>query len=86
MSTNKVNLGAAVLEPGSIKRNKTGSWRVLRPVRNKELCNKCMICWQFCPDNAINKDLTVDYDYCKGCGICAQVCPRQGIKMVKEEK
>lgn len=85
MSTKKVNLGAAIFQLG-MEKNKTGTWRVLKPVRNKELCNKCMICWQFCPDNAINKDLTVDYDFCKGCGICAQVCPKKSIKMIREEK
>lgn len=86
MSTKKVNLGAAILQPGNITKNKTGSWRVLKPVREKKLCNNCMICWQFCPDNAINKNLEVDYDFCKGCLVCMQVCPRKAIRGVKEKK
>ena len=89
MSTKKVNIGAAVLEPGSIIKNKTGSWRVLRPVVDKKKCDGSALCWIFCPDNAIeikNGKAVVDYDFCKGCGICCQVCPKKAIKMIKEEK
>ena len=58
---------------------KTGSWRVFRPVVDKEKCNACGICAMFCPDAAISEDLEVDLDFCKGCGICAHECPKKAI-------
>ena len=64
----------------------TGSWRVFRPVVDKEPCNACGLCAMYCPDNAINEELEVDLTYCKGCGICANECPKKAIKMVREEK
>ncbi len=86
----EVNTGAVIKEPGSTKRNKTGSWRVFRPVIDEEKCIKCGICYMFCPDASIyEKDdgyYAIDYEYCKGCGICANECPKNAIKMVREEK
>ncbi len=86
----KTTIGAAVYEPGSTLRNKTGGWRALKPMWNREKCIQCMQCWQFCPDNAIpqkdGKRQETDFDFCKGCGICAEVCPVKCIEMVKEEK
>lgn len=86
MTKPKITIGAVIEEPGSTIKNKTGGWRSFRPVRDKEKCTKCGLCWKFCPDNAINEDFDVNYDYCKGCGICANICPFKAIKMVKEEK
>ncbi|MBW2981498.1 4Fe-4S binding protein [Candidatus Woesearchaeota archaeon] len=87
----KFNIGAVITEPGSSKKNKTGGWRTLKPVINKDKCIKCGKCWQSCPDNAIIMDkkdgkAKVDYDFCKGCGICATECPVKCIEMVKEKK
>ena len=65
---------------------KTGSWRVFKPVVDKERCNACGICAMFCPDAAISEDLVVDLDFCKGCGICAYECPKKAISMEREEK
>ena len=65
---------------------KTGSWRIFMPVLDEEKCNKCLLCWIFCPEACISKDIVINYDYCKGCGICAEECPRKAIVMVKEEK
>ncbi len=65
---------------------KTGSWRVFMPVKDESRCNKCLICWIYCPEACISKDIEIDLDYCKGCGICAVECPRRAITMVKEEK
>jgi len=70
--------------PGSAGR--TGSWRVFRPVVNREKCNACGICEVYCPDAVINKDLLFDLAFCKGCGICANECPKKAIAMVREEK
>lgn len=78
--------GAVIDKPGSTLVNKTGNWRALKPVRDVKKCTKCMQCWQFCPDMAIDKDINTNYDYCKGCGICANICPVKCIEMIKEEK
>ncbi|MCP3684912.1 MAG: pyruvate synthase [bacterium] len=75
-----------IKKPGSTRNTKTGGWRALKPVRDTKKCTKCMTCWMNCPDNAIAKDLRINYDYCKGCGICAATCPVKAIEMKKEEK
>ena len=82
----EITVGAVIKEPGNSVKNKTGSWKSFRPVKDPKKCTKCHICWQFCPDNAISKDIEFDYDHCKGCGICAQVCPFKAIHMEEEEK
>ncbi len=64
----------------------TGEWRVFKPVKDEEKCNNCLLCWIFCPEATINKEIEIDYQYCKGCGICAVECPTGAITMVKEEK
>lgn len=82
----KLNEGAVIKESGSTRKNKTGNWRIFRPVRDKKKCTKCGICWMFCPDSAIDKDFNIDYDYCKGCLICIKECPVKAIKVIKEKK
>jgi len=86
----KFNVGAVVTEPGSTIKNKTGSWRSIKPVINKDKCIKCGRCWQFCPDSAITMSkegpAEINYDYCKGCGICAMACPSRCIHMEKEKR
>ncbi|MFH1510714.1 MAG: 4Fe-4S binding protein [Candidatus Woesearchaeota archaeon] len=82
----RYNHAAIITEPGSSVKNKTGGWRTMKPVRDKEKCKMCGICWQFCPDAAIGEDFEPNLDYCKGCGICAEECPFKAITMVKEEK
>ncbi len=62
----------------------TGSWRRYRPVIDKNLCNKCMNCYYYCPEGVISKDLEIDYTYCKGCGVCSEICKKGAIKMVPE--
>lgn len=55
------------------------SWRVSKPVFNRDVCIDCQNCWVWCPDTSIiSRDkqmLGIDYDHCKGCGVCAEVCP-----------
>jgi len=65
---------------------KTGTWRVFRPVMDREKCNECGLCQTYCPDAAIDEKLNVDLDFCKGCGICDNACPKKAIAMVREEK
>ncbi|MEA2101723.1 MAG: 4Fe-4S binding protein [Thermodesulfobacteriota bacterium] len=80
-------------EPGPGDGGITGSWRVLRPVINLDVCiparqkkEACFICWLYCPDVAITRSVppVIDYTYCKGCGICARECPAKAISMVEE--
>ena len=74
-------------------RTPTGTWRVVRPVVNRETCVLCGICGKHCPADVIttgkkeeNGAMAIDLKYCKGCGICAEVCPQQSIQMVDERK
>jgi pyruvate ferredoxin oxidoreductase gamma subunit len=57
------------------------------PVYNRDKmprCNKCMICYIFCPSLAISCkmnpfSLEVNYELCERCGICIEECPRKAI-------
>lgn len=77
-----------IMEPGTAKNYKTGSWRSRRPVVDKEKCINCMFCWMYCPDNSIlveeGEMKGFKLTHCKGCGICANQCPKQAIVMVEE--
>jgi pyruvate ferredoxin oxidoreductase delta subunit len=90
MMTKELKEGAIVIEAGSSKQNKTGSWRTFRPVVTDK-CIGCKICEWYCPDSAIKvkesggkKKAEVDYDYCKGCLICVGACPSKAITSEKE--
>lgn len=73
--------------------NKTGSWKLSMPVVDHTQCIGCKICWQFCPDDCIERitveksapagtpRIKIDMEYCKGCGICAHECPKGAIQM-----
>ncbi|MBW3000187.1 4Fe-4S binding protein [Candidatus Woesearchaeota archaeon] len=82
----KITTGAVINEPGSSVKNKTGGWRTLRPVKDPKKCNNCGFCWLYCPENAIDTNFDINYDYCKGCGICAKECLFNAITMEKEKK
>ena len=69
--------------------NKTGGWRSLRPIINKDKCISCILCWKFCPEPCITiveGMPVIDYNYCKGCGICIEVCPKKAIEFEEEHK
>lgn len=63
---------------------KTGAWRHVRPIVDKETCNGCCFCYIYCPEGVMSKEQEVNFDYCKGCGICAKECPQHAITMEKE--
>lgn len=83
-----------VSKPNSSLNNKTGSWRVYRPVTDNNLCIGCSICAKFCPDACIEMVNSKEHDnklkpktnldYCKGCALCAAECPVKAIKMVED--
>ena len=77
----------------------TGTWRVVRPSVNTELCIYCGTCEKYCPGDVmtVTKDessgkgkptgrVEIDFNYCKGCGICANVCPKRSISMIGERE
>jgi len=76
--------------PGKSRANRTGAWRVFKPVFRHNKCTKCGICSLVCPEGCIGEQedefFIPDYDYCKGCGLCAEECPAEDIEMTKEEK
>lgn len=45
----------------SSRANKTDSWRTQKPIIDYGSCIRCMICWKFCPDDAIAYDETGSY-------------------------
>ncbi|WP_353685007.1 4Fe-4S binding protein [Thermodesulfovibrio sp. 3907-1M] len=83
--------GMVLLEAGSALKFKTGSWRAFKPRWIEENCIQCLLCWLYCPDNAVKvkdgKRQDFDFDYCKGCGICAMECPgKKGNKAIVMEE
>lgn len=73
----------------TLQGNPTGGWRTFRPVVDLEKCIGCAICWQDCPDAAIEwkeDHPVIIYSHCKGCGICANECPSDAIEMELEVK
>ena len=77
---------AGLVGPGSFIENNVSGWATFRPVRDREKCTMCLLCWFYCPEGTIVRisdkgDLMTNYDYCKGCGICANECPVDAIKM-----
>jgi 2-oxoacid:acceptor oxidoreductase delta subunit (pyruvate/2-ketoisovalerate family) len=69
--------------------NETGEWRSQKPLLDFEKCNRCGLCWMYCPDNAMRPhgdSYRILYKYCKGCGICATECPKGAISLVNEKR
>ena len=80
--------GVVIDEPGDAVEYETGDWKSRRPVLDKAKCNKCGLCFIYCPEGCIQPDeegyFIADLKYCKGCGICAAECPKKAIKMEVE--
>ncbi|MFC1958755.1 4Fe-4S binding protein [Chloroflexota bacterium] len=84
-----LEVGSIVVEPGSADQYQTGGWRSQKPVHDNTECNKCGLCYIYCPEGCIEQQedgyFEADLFYCKGCGICAEECPRDVITMIEEE-
>ncbi len=84
-----LEVGAIVTEPGSAEQYQTGGWRSERPILDTGLCNKCGLCYIYCPEGCIKEHddgfFRANLYHCKGCGICAVECPKDAIKMEDEE-
>jgi len=85
-----IEIGSIVTEPGSASQYRTGDWRTQRPVFDLDKCNKCGLCYIYCPEGCIYQNAEGYFEanlfYCKGCGICATECPKKVITMVEEEE
>ncbi len=83
-----LQVGMTLVEPGNAVEYKTGDWKSQRPILDKEKCNKCGLCFIYCPEGCIKEEadgyFVSDLSYCKGCGICAVECPRKAITMIVE--
>lgn len=73
--------------------DKTGSWRIVRPVVDAEKCVLCGLCRMHCPTDVIDVpkkneggEVAFNFDNCKGCGICFHVCPKEAITMISERE
>ncbi len=77
-----------IYAPGNSPLRHTGSWRLVRPVIDRDACTRCGFCLAACPDGVITLDADgyprIDYDNCKGCLICCQECPLHCIRQEKE--
>jgi uncharacterized Fe-S center protein len=59
------------------------------PYVNKESCNGCRSCIQWCSFEAIVPDgekVIIDETRCSGCGACLSVCPQGAIRIVWDEQ
>ncbi len=84
-----LEIGCIVTEPGSASQYQTGGWRSQKPIFDKSKCNKCGLCFIYCPEGCITQTAEGLYEpnmyYCKGCGICAHECARKAITIKDEE-
>lgn len=78
--------GAVIVEAGNAKSYRTGDWRSSSPVYDYNKCNRCGLCFIYCPEGCIrpleNGYFEANMYYCKGCGICAKECPKSAITMI----
>lgn len=82
--------GCVVAEPGNASQYKTGDWKAQHPEFDYSKCNKCGLCYIYCPEGCIvpkpedDGFFEANLYYCKGCGICSEECPKKVITMVEE--
>lgn len=68
---------------------KSGLWRTVRPVIDRDLCRRCRLCGAYCPDGCVAFDADgwpdIDYEQCKGCLICLAQCPAKAVRAIPEQ-
>ena len=87
LATPPMATDTGLVGPGSSVANRTGGWRVSRPVLDESKCTNCLLCWFYCPEGSIDRldrVVGIHLDYCKGCGVCAAVCAPKAIAMERE--
>ena len=52
---------------------------------DKNICNGCGLCREYCRFDAVNEDFTIDEHLCEGCALCYFVCPEGAITLVEKE-
>jgi len=86
----ELEIGSIMTEPGYAVQYKTGDWKSQSPILDKSKCNKCGLCYIYCPEGCIEQQadryFESDLSYCKGCGICNIECPQKAITMLAEEE
>lgn len=85
----ELEIGTAIVVPGSARHNRTGDWRSSRPVWAHDKCIRCGLCVIFCPEGCVGWSPAglpeADLEYCKGCAICVRECWTTCIRMIEEE-
>jgi pyruvate ferredoxin oxidoreductase gamma subunit len=75
--------GPTIRHRGSAALRATGNWRTERPEIDLAKCQRCFLCYLYCPEAAMTLDAEnfphVDYDHCKGCMICYEECPTDAV-------
>lgn len=76
-----------ILEPKVKEEHIFDSGRVVTV--NKEKCNDCRICLDYCRFNAIDYDeeeqIQINIFQCEGCRLCERICPMNAITSVKNK-
>jgi pyruvate ferredoxin oxidoreductase delta subunit len=84
----ELQTGIAIHEAGGAVEYETGDWKSRKPILDMTKCNKCGLCFVYCPEGCIQPDaegwFIANLKYCKGCAVCAAECPKKAITMVIE--
>jgi uncharacterized Fe-S center protein len=73
------NLGMGCASKGGKLNLHSGS----HPYIDKEKCNFCLKCYNYCAFNAIEKEknyVVINQNKCSGCAGCMSICPQRAIK------
>lgn len=83
-------IASEIEKPGSAREYETGSWKLQQPVLDPERCVHCLMCWLYCPDDAVEVEdsrvVGFDAARCKGCGLCATACPDKNCAIRMEDE
>ncbi len=60
-----------------------------KAVINKDVCNNCGLCMDYCRFDAIDcidNEIRINDTSCDGCKLCSRICPTGAISMIPEDK